>query len=112
MCPSTIASPSSLASPSTAQIYKDDKLKIPQDSIEAESIMSYPHALSKGYATVSEISLDGPNAPVVYRLYKRRFLGVIGIVLLNIVAGMNWPWFGPIAIASTFKCSTPASPKG
>ncbi|KAJ7084336.1 major facilitator superfamily domain-containing protein [Mycena belliarum] len=29
-----------------------------------------------------------------YRLYKRRF---VGIVILNIVSGMTWPWFGPIA---------------
>ncbi|KAJ7262229.1 major facilitator superfamily domain-containing protein [Mycena haematopus] len=29
-----------------------------------------------------------------YRLYKRRF---VGIVILNVVAGMTWPWFGPIS---------------
>ncbi|KAF7361938.1 MFS general substrate transporter [Mycena venus] len=29
-----------------------------------------------------------------YRLYKRRF---VGIVVLNIVSGMTWPWFGPIS---------------
>ncbi|KAE9411182.1 MFS general substrate transporter [Gymnopus androsaceus JB14] len=32
-----------------------------------------------------------------YRLYKRRFLGLLGMVILNIVAGLSWPWFGPIA---------------
>lgn len=32
-----------------------------------------------------------------YRLYKWRFAGVVGIMGLNIVGGMNWPWFGPIA---------------
>ncbi|GJE88933.1 MFS general substrate transporter [Phanerochaete sordida] len=32
-----------------------------------------------------------------YRLYKRRFVGVVGIVLLNAVAAMPNLWFGPIA---------------
>ena len=34
---------------------------------------------------------------MTYRLYKWRFAGVVGIMGLNIVGGMNWPWFGPIA---------------
>lgn len=54
-----------------------------------------------------------------YRLYKRRFLGLLGMVcfivfcpwwvyqlyaqvILNIVAGLSWPWFGPIANNSKF----------
>ncbi|KAJ6499353.1 major facilitator superfamily domain-containing protein [Mycena sanguinolenta] len=32
-----------------------------------------------------------------YRLYKRRFVGMVGLVVLNVVAGMTWPWFGPIS---------------
>ncbi|KAJ7783079.1 major facilitator superfamily domain-containing protein [Mycena metata] len=32
-----------------------------------------------------------------YRLYKRRFLGTFALVILNIVSGMCWPWFGPIS---------------
>ncbi|KAK7035498.1 hypothetical protein VNI00_011791 [Paramarasmius palmivorus] len=42
-----------------------------------------------------------------YRLYKRRFVGLIGIIALNIVGGMSWPWFGPIAndMASEFDIS-------
>ncbi|KIK67132.1 hypothetical protein GYMLUDRAFT_217102 [Collybiopsis luxurians FD-317 M1] len=32
-----------------------------------------------------------------YRLYKRRFLGLLGMVVLNIVGGLCWPYFGPIA---------------
>ncbi|KAK7461987.1 hypothetical protein VKT23_008419 [Stygiomarasmius scandens] len=38
-----------------------------------------------------------PPLPQEYRLYKRRFVGLIGMVALNIVGGMSWPWFGPIA---------------
>ncbi|KAF8588684.1 MFS general substrate transporter [Ramaria rubella] len=39
----------------------------------------------------------GTELPV-YTLSKWRFPGVIGLVLLNIVAGLNWPWFGSIAV--------------
>ncbi|KAF8650442.1 hypothetical protein AX16_005245 [Volvariella volvacea WC 439] len=35
--------------------------------------------------------------PQVYRLYKRRFAGLLGMGLLNAIAAMSWPWFGPIA---------------
>ncbi|GJE88914.1 MFS general substrate transporter [Phanerochaete sordida] len=37
------------------------------------------------------------GAPAAYRLYRRRFVGVVGIVLLNAVAAMPNPWYGPIA---------------
>ncbi|OCB86302.1 MFS general substrate transporter [Sanghuangporus baumii] len=37
------------------------------------------------------------NSPVQFRLYRRRRAGVLGIVVLNIVAGMSLTWFGPIA---------------
>ncbi|KAJ6553575.1 major facilitator superfamily domain-containing protein [Mycena vulgaris] len=32
-----------------------------------------------------------------YRLYKRRFLGLAGFIVLNIVSGWPRPWFGSIA---------------
>lgn len=32
-----------------------------------------------------------------YQLYKRRWVGVVALVLLNIVKGCNWVWFGSIA---------------
>ncbi|KAG8734568.1 hypothetical protein FRC12_018485 [Ceratobasidium sp. 428] len=35
-----------------------------------------------------------------YRLYKRRWTGLVGLCLLNIVAGLNWLWFSSIAIHS------------
>ncbi|KAL5499054.1 hypothetical protein ACEPAH_1572 [Sanghuangporus vaninii] len=37
------------------------------------------------------------NSPVQFRLYRRRRVGVLGIIVLNIVAGMSLTWFGPIA---------------
>lgn len=33
----------------------------------------------------------------VYRLYKRRFAGLFGFILLALVTGMPWAWFGPIS---------------
>ncbi|KDQ57437.1 hypothetical protein JAAARDRAFT_35153 [Jaapia argillacea MUCL 33604] len=38
-----------------------------------------------------------PPPPEAYRLYKRRFTGVLGIFILNAVGGMGWPYFGPIS---------------
>ncbi|EJU04374.1 MFS general substrate transporter [Dacryopinax primogenitus] len=32
-----------------------------------------------------------------YRLYKRRWIGLIALVMLNLAAAMNWLWFSPIA---------------
>ncbi|KAF8629274.1 hypothetical protein AX17_005852 [Amanita inopinata Kibby_2008] len=48
-----------------------------------------------------------PTAPAVYRLYKQRFIGLVGLVFLNIVAAMSWPWFGPISndVAKDFDIS-------
>ncbi|KAF9263409.1 MFS general substrate transporter [Marasmius fiardii PR-910] len=37
------------------------------------------------------------SAPIEYKVYKRRYVGVLGVILLNIVGGMSWPWFGPIS---------------
>ncbi|KAI9057517.1 MFS general substrate transporter [Trametes sanguinea] len=37
------------------------------------------------------------EGPTTYRLYKRRWIGLVALVLLNIAAGMVLVWFGPIA---------------
>ncbi|KAJ8587443.1 MFS general substrate transporter, partial [Rhizopogon salebrosus TDB-379] len=33
----------------------------------------------------------------VYRLYRRRFAGLLGFILFGLVTGMPWAWFGPIS---------------
>ncbi|KAG6331792.1 hypothetical protein ID866_7298 [Astraeus odoratus] len=38
-----------------------------------------------------------PIPRVQYRLYTRRFTGLFGFIILGIVTGMQWSWFGPIA---------------
>ncbi|KZT29060.1 MFS general substrate transporter [Neolentinus lepideus HHB14362 ss-1] len=35
--------------------------------------------------------------PQEYKLYKQRFVGLVALFLLNVVSGMTWAWFGPIA---------------
>ncbi|CUA66766.1 Major facilitator superfamily domain-containing protein 7 [Mus musculus] [Rhizoctonia solani] len=45
----------------------------------------------------SSSSVVSPS-PEAFRLYKRRWVGLIGICLLNIVCGLNWLWFSSIAI--------------
>lgn len=66
--------------------------------------------------------------PVVqYRLYRRRFTGMIALVcyyyhsklggltrgrtqiLLNIIAAMSWPWFGPISNNGASLINTPVN---
>ncbi|KAI0265746.1 major facilitator superfamily domain-containing protein, partial [Russula aff. rugulosa BPL654] len=33
----------------------------------------------------------------IYRLYKRRWVGVFAMFMLEAVAAASWPWFGPIS---------------
>ena len=74
------------------------------------------HMYSNSYPVFKNISSLAPNAssdqhepssvtPPSYRLYKHRFAGAFAVFVLNVVAGMNWPWFGPIANSS--MCSLP-----
>ncbi|KAH7921403.1 MFS general substrate transporter [Leucogyrophana mollusca] len=43
-------------------------------------------------------SKEGAEQTVVqYTLYKRRYSGLIGFVVLGLVTGMPWSWFGPIS---------------
>jgi hypothetical protein len=43
---------------------------------------------------------DSSSSTPEYTLYKWRFPGVFGLVVLNIAAGLNWPWFGSISAQS------------
>lgn len=38
-----------------------------------------------------------PGAAGPFRLYKRRWIGVFALFVLEVVASMSWPWFGPIS---------------
>ncbi|KAJ6609864.1 major facilitator superfamily domain-containing protein [Mycena sp. CBHHK59/15] len=76
------------------------------DPLHDESIQSSPVDDDvKGDLTQNSKDKENAGTDVVsvhsstheYRLYKRRFVGVVGMVVLNIVAGMTWPWFGPIS---------------
>ncbi|KAI5990385.1 major facilitator superfamily domain-containing protein [Pisolithus albus] len=50
----------------------------------------------KDTTPVHHVEKDGQNT-VGYRLYKRRFSGLLGFITLGVVTGMQWSWFGPIA---------------
>ncbi|KAG0703286.1 MFS general substrate transporter [Suillus ampliporus] len=40
---------------------------------------------------------DNAEQVPIYRLYRRRFPGLFGFILLAVVTGMPWSWFGPIS---------------
>jgi hypothetical protein len=68
---------------------------------------------------LEQVPLPEPESP--FRLYKRRFVILVAMVrathpipyrthkliglqtMLNLVAGMNWPWFGPISNNSSCR---------
>jgi hypothetical protein len=59
----------------------------------------------KGTAETTEVigvQSDDSSLPE-YRLYKRRFIGITSLVIVNIVSGMTWPWFGPISNDGRFS---------
>ncbi|KAL4073954.1 major facilitator superfamily domain-containing protein [Scleroderma yunnanense] len=59
--------------------------------------MSIPQSSgSKNCCPSSRDSEIPPIPPTQYRLYKSRFSGLFGFVILGIVTGMQWSWFGPI----------------
>ncbi|THH01887.1 hypothetical protein EW145_g6842 [Phellinidium pouzarii] len=62
---------------------------------------SAEHAGARADGSVALVGTQPDSEPrlphLPYRLYKMRYVGVVGIVALNVVAGMNLPWFGPIA---------------
>ncbi|KAI6037951.1 major facilitator superfamily domain-containing protein [Pisolithus marmoratus] len=61
--------------------------------------------LSTGYpdrkntTSLDRLESNGQNVPDIteYRLYKQRFSGLLAFVILGIVTGMQWSWFGPIS---------------
>ncbi|KAL1938967.1 hypothetical protein VTO73DRAFT_11120 [Trametes versicolor] len=69
------------------------------DKSEAGPVGSIERVASaKDAEDVRAPSPDGELPPIAtYRLYKRRWVGLGAIVLLNIVSGMVLVWFGPIA---------------
>ncbi|KAJ7188327.1 major facilitator superfamily domain-containing protein [Mycena filopes] len=84
----------------------DGSRKDPNESSDIERDEKLPNN------TTSEEVLSVHESTPEYRLYKRRFVGLVGLarrnlpcrpvthflqVILNIVSGMSWPWFGPIS---------------
>lgn len=64
-------------------------------------IPSPPQGLEKEEGV--EVHVHDPDlssSTLDYTLYKWRFPGVFGLVVLNIAAGLCWPWFGSISAQS------------
>lgn len=59
-----------------------------------------PEKLAKEVVEVKQDDRTGDleelSTPVVYKLYKRRWLGIVSLVLYNVISGMNGQFFGPI----------------
>jgi MFS family permease len=74
----------------------------PHAAISISSVQSklYPDTkvtdTSQCVTHVEQSKEDNEQFPV-YRLYKRRFAGLAGFILLGLVTGMPWAWFGPIS---------------
>ncbi|KAF9051051.1 MFS general substrate transporter [Hymenopellis radicata] len=69
------------------------------DSVSNTSETKQPLKIEVADCTLTEpTSHDQTQAHLMeYRLYKRRYAGIIGMVILNIVGALSWPWFGPIS---------------
>ena len=52
-------------------------------------------AASRGTLEITDAGL--PISPPQYRQYKRRFVGALGVFMLNFLGGYNVVWFGPIS---------------
>ncbi|KAJ7666282.1 major facilitator superfamily domain-containing protein [Mycena rosella] len=61
------------------------------------SAAAEPKVPSELMVKVAYPSDNAETAVQQYRLYRRRFLGLAGFIVLNIVSGWPRPWFGSIA---------------
>ncbi|KIX05139.1 uncharacterized protein Z518_06011 [Rhinocladiella mackenziei CBS 650.93] len=50
--------------------------------------------------TLSRISTTTMSSPAVYKVYRRRFFGLLQLVLLNIVVSWDWIAFAPVSSTS------------
>ncbi|KAI0066126.1 MFS general substrate transporter [Artomyces pyxidatus] len=64
---------------------------------DVPSTLQEKHASGAGFESDKDASEPVPDPHVQYRMYKRRWFGVFALFILEVVAGMSWPWFGPIS---------------
>ncbi|KAI0920498.1 hypothetical protein AcV5_010215 [Taiwanofungus camphoratus] len=75
-----------------------DQLLASPDSDSCIAMSSQGAVLSLANdGVIDSFPAEQVEAEPTYRLYKRRWVGVIAIVCLNLVSGMSLVWFGPIA---------------
>lgn len=66
------------------------------NNLDSEARSDSTHSYAERPSTDS-LGVRTKEAPQQYRVYKRRWLGLLAFVVLNGVATMSWPWFGPIS---------------
>ncbi|KIP09398.1 hypothetical protein PHLGIDRAFT_11937 [Phlebiopsis gigantea 11061_1 CR5-6] len=55
------------------------------------------HVVARSVSSETPLGADAVLPAGAYRLYRRRFVGLLALIALNVVAAMPNPWFGPIA---------------
>lgn len=80
----------------TKRSFSSDQPRSPQSMRKDSS----KDALAVQLEVAEDEHNDIGEAPT-YRLYKQRFIGIAALSLLNLAAGMCWPWFGPISRSMT-----------
>ncbi|KAG8833762.1 hypothetical protein FRC17_010135 [Serendipita sp. 399] len=80
------------------------KGSIEQESTDKKAVDALD---SQQASPVAVADLEQLSTPVVYKLYKRRWLGIITLVLYNVISGMNGQFFGPITTSGLY-IPTPA----
>ena len=60
-------------------------------------------------SAIQQFELDRPSSSVTYRVYKRRWFGVVGLMLMNIVVSWGWLTYAPVADVTQewFNLSSP-----
>ncbi|KAH8994743.1 MFS general substrate transporter [Lactarius hatsudake] len=80
-------------------------VQLPQNDDSIYSVPRKDRRLDeKGLVTELTVSTspDGDSdaltsAQPPYRLYKRRWIGVFAMFILEVVSSASWPWFGPVS---------------
>ncbi|CAE6468622.1 unnamed protein product [Rhizoctonia solani] len=71
-----------------------DDIKAKRSSLVLSKIVTREHTIQ---TTQRDSSLTISPSSEAYRVYKRRWLGLFAICLLNIVSGLGWLWFSSVA---------------
>ncbi|EJC99340.1 MFS general substrate transporter [Fomitiporia mediterranea MF3/22] len=99
------AASSSSRNPALSSTYLIPAFSTSMDStgkdITTEQIIVPVDDKQDGNSTAGTADIPKPEIRPQYRVYKCRYAGMLGVIVLNIVAAMALTWFGPIANKTT-----------